>query len=105
MLAETAASQGGQQAEGQERCEYLTRPLVTERLVALGCNIEYSAIVGLVLSRWWQALLYNPGGFERGVPQPEGLSPKLRVAVGLIVGLYAAGLVSARWYLSGYGLS
>ena len=59
IFAEIAASQDGQQTVGQESV-VPTRPLVLG-LVALMLSI--SAIVSLLLSRWWQAMLYNPGGF------------------------------------------
>jgi hypothetical protein len=59
IFAEIAASQDGRQTVGQESV-VPTRPLVLG-LVALMLSI--SAIVSLLLSRWWQAMLYNPGGF------------------------------------------
>ena len=59
IFAEIAASQDGQQTVGQESV-VPTRPLVLG-LVALMLSI--SAIASLLLSRWWQAMLYNPGGF------------------------------------------
>lgn len=31
----------------------------------IGFWISVSAVVGLLVSRWWQALLYNPGGFQK----------------------------------------
>lgn len=31
----------------------------------LACFIAAGAIAGLVMARWWQALLYNPGGFQK----------------------------------------
>jgi hypothetical protein len=78
IFAEIAASQGGQQAEGQEPV-IPTRPLVLG-LVALMLSI--SAIVSLLLSRWWQAMLYNPGGFGE---EFHNLRLDIRVAGGSLL--------------------
>lgn len=78
IFAEIAASQGGQQAEGQEPV-VPTRPLVLG-LVALMLSI--SAIVSLLLSRWWQAMLYNPGGFGE---EFHNLRLDIRVAGGSLL--------------------
>lgn len=51
----------------------------------LGMSNAFSVAVCLVLARWWQALLYNPGGFKE-----EFL--KLRLAPQLSVTLLAAGV-------------
>jgi hypothetical protein len=78
IFAEIAASQSGQQAEGQEPV-VPTRPLVLG-LVALMLTI--SAIVSLLLSRWWQAMLYNPGGFGE---EFHNLRLDIRVAGGSLL--------------------
>jgi len=78
IFAEIAASQGQQQAEGQEPV-VPTRPLVLG-LVALMLSI--SAIVSLLLSRWWQAMLYNPGGFGE---EFHNLRLDIRVAGGSLL--------------------
>ena len=48
------------------------------------CN----TVIGLVLSRWWQALLYNPGGFQEEF-QMLRLSPKLSL---VCLSIFIAGL-------------
>jgi hypothetical protein len=55
MLAEVAAQQQSQQ-----------EPFVPGREFILGLValiLAVSAVISLFVSRWWQALLYNPGGF------------------------------------------
>jgi hypothetical protein len=37
-------------------------PLMTGVLAA---SVVFGTITGLLLARWWQAVLYNPGGFQR----------------------------------------
>jgi hypothetical protein len=56
MMAEIAASQSAEQA-----------PLAPSRSMVLGAialMLSMTVIVSLFVSRWWQALLYNPGGFR-----------------------------------------
>lgn len=38
--------------------------------------VIFNTLIGLVLARWWQALLYNPGGFQKEFHMLR-LSPKL----------------------------
>lgn len=40
----------------------LSAPLV---LGALATVLFFGSVMGLILARWWQALLYNPGGFQK----------------------------------------
>jgi hypothetical protein len=78
IFAEIAASQSAQQAEGQE-------PVVPTRPLALGLvalMLTISAIVSLLLSRWWQAMLYNPGGFGE---EFHNLRLDIRVAGGSLL--------------------
>ncbi len=50
--------------------------------------VIFNTVIGLVLSRWWQALLYNPGGFQEEF-QMLRLSPKLSL---VCLTIFIAGL-------------
>ena len=50
--------------------------------------VIFNTVIGLVLSRWWQALLYNPGGFQEEF-QMLRLSPKLSL---VCLSIFIAGL-------------
>jgi len=65
-------------------------------LLAMGQ--AYAMIVCLVLARWWQSLLYNPGGFRQEFHNLR-LSPALSWGlIGLTVLLFAVGDPTyARW--------
>ncbi len=78
MFAEIAAGQTGEQNPGKEPV-VPTRPLILG-LVALMLSV--SAIVSLLVSRWWQAMLYNPGGFGE---EFRNLRLDIRVAGGSLL--------------------
>ena len=42
----------------------------------------FSALVGLVVARWWQALLFNPGGFQH---EFQGIRLEPKVALGCCI--------------------
>lgn len=48
--------------EEQERLHSLLAPVLTGLLASL---LQAGSLVALALGRWWQAALYNPGGFGR----------------------------------------
>ncbi len=50
--------------------------------------VIFNTVIGLVLSRWWQALLYNSGGFQEEF-QMLRLSPKLSL---VCLSIFIAGL-------------
>lgn len=54
--------------------------------------VIFNTVIGLVLARWWQALLYNPGGFQKEFHMLR-LSPKLSLVclVIFITGLALGG--------------
>lgn len=52
----------------------------------LGFGAVSSTVSGLLLARWWQAMLYNPGGFRTEFHQ-------LRLPLPVAVGLIAVGLL------------
>ena len=41
----------------------LPEPSVTVISGFLGFGLLFNGLTGLILARWWQSLLYNPGGF------------------------------------------
>ncbi len=57
MMAEIAVS-----SDGAGNSIAVTRPLVLG-LIAMALSL--ASILSLMISRWWQALLYNPGGFQQ----------------------------------------
>lgn len=54
----------------------------------LGLRSACLVVIALLLARWWQALLYNPGGFRTEFHQ-------LRLPPALAAGLIALGLLTA----------
>lgn len=56
------------------------------------------AIVALLLSRWWQALLYNPGGFQK---EFHALRMHKGVAMLLLAGLSGCYLLSQDYFTWG----
>ncbi len=55
----------------------------------LGFSVTCSAVVALLLARWWQALLYNPGGFREefhALRLPRGVTTAL-IGFGLLLAL------------------
>jgi len=50
--------------------------------------VIFNTVIGLVLARWWQALLYNPGGFQEEFHMLR-LSPKLSL---VCLGIFITGL-------------
>ncbi|HEY3699328.1 MAG TPA: hypothetical protein VGK97_08355 [Spongiibacteraceae bacterium] len=54
----------------------------------LGLRSACLMVIALLVARWWQALLYNPGGFREEFH-------RLRLPVPVVVGLIAAGLAMA----------
>jgi hypothetical protein len=62
------------------------QPSVQQVAGLLGLSNAFTVVMCLILARWWQALLYNPGGFST---EFQGL----RLPPQLTVGLLIAGLV------------
>jgi hypothetical protein len=54
----------------------------------LGLRSACLMVMALLLARWWQAMLYNPGGFREEFHS-------LRLPVPIVIGLIAAGLLVA----------
>lgn len=67
----------------------LADPTAAQVSGLLGFAATTSTVLGLLLARWWQALLYNPGGFREefhSLRLPRGVATAL-IAVGLLVSL------------------
>jgi hypothetical protein len=59
---------------------------------AMGAGLAISLILALLVARWWQSLLFNPGGFRvefRRMALPRALGLVLAVGVGLLFVLEA----------------
>lgn len=54
---QSESQQGGEAVESVE----ITTTLIAGLMAAL---VGFNALLALVIGRWWQALLYNPGGFR-----------------------------------------
>ena len=70
----------------------LVQPTVMQVAGLLGLSNAFTVVMCLILARWWQALLYNPGGFSaefHGLRLP----PQLSIAL-LLVGLLLSTLGS-----------
>nr|WP_246395224.1 hypothetical protein [Microbulbifer rhizosphaerae] len=85
-LLEAAEASGGGQAE-QLRQVFGSEPLATGYLSWVSA---ITVTLALVLGRWWQALLYNPGGFRQEFHQLR--MPLPLAAAGML--LWVFGLVS-----------
>ncbi|WP_086930344.1 hypothetical protein [Agarilytica rhodophyticola] len=79
----------------------------------LACLIGVSAIFGLLVGRWWQAILYNPGGFQTEfhalrLNTPIALSSALALVYCLMRGdeyVYWTGLFGMPLFFAGLGLA
>lgn len=74
-IAEVTAQQ-----DSDQDVPFIAGPQYVLGLIAL--VLAASAIVSLFVSRWWQALLYNPGGFSE---EFHGLRLDGKVAAGLLI--------------------
>jgi hypothetical protein len=81
-LLETAEASGGGQAE-QLGQVFSSEALATGYLAWISA---ITAVLALVLGRWWQALLYNPGGFRQEFQQLRMPLPLAAVGMLLWVG-------------------
>jgi hypothetical protein len=66
------------------RLESLIAPVLTGLLAAL---LQIVSLLSLMLGRYWQALLYNPGGFGREFRALRlPLAPAMLLLVGMLLG-------------------
>ena len=72
--------------------QYSANQLVELLLMIYGASHAVTMLVCLVLARWWQALLYNPGGFRQEFHQLR-FDPRVMLAV---LGLLLLGLAGVE---------
>ena len=72
-----------------EQAALLGQMSTTQVSGLLGVRSASLIIIGLLLARWWQAMLYNPGGFREEFH-------RLRLPVTMVIGSIAAGLLIAQ---------
>ena len=84
LLRETFAELAKQSAN-PEAAAQLVLPTALQIAGLMGLTNAFTAVMCLLLARWWQALLYNPGGFQAEFH-------RLRLAPQLTVLLIALGL-------------
>lgn len=72
----------------QARFDSFLQPVLIGAMAAM---LQLSCLLALMLGRWWQALLYNPGGFAE-----EGRALRLpwQAAVGLMLVIWLGGVIS-----------
>lgn len=79
----------------------------------LACLIGVSALFGLIVGRWWQAILYNPGGFRAEfhavrLSTPVAITSSLALVYSVMQGhdyMYWAGLFGMPLFIAGLGLA
>ncbi|WP_461482011.1 hypothetical protein [Porticoccus sp.] len=99
-LQETVATMFSQLQQRAGSKEPAFQPGRTFLLGVMGYMVALTAVVSLVLGRWWQAILYNPGGFRE---EFHRLRFDSRVGVALLVGV-AVCYLSPHEYSSWAGL-
>ncbi|MCW8196050.1 hypothetical protein F6455_14755 [Proteobacteria bacterium 005FR1] len=67
LIEEMNQTQQQMQAQQAENAEAAAQVEVTPALVAglIAALVGFNALLALVVGRWWQAMLYNPGGFRQ----------------------------------------
>ncbi|MFA7554073.1 MAG: hypothetical protein WCY88_07475 [Spongiibacteraceae bacterium] len=71
------------------------RPTIMQIAGLLGLGNAFTVVMCLLLARWWQALLFNPGGFGTEF-QGLRIPPQLAIAL-LLVGLLLSMLGADYW--------
>lgn len=95
QLLATMSQLGGSSDELIAASEQLARLMTAIVVVALVLNILFSLFVG----RWWQALLYNPGGFKQEFHQLR--LPKALALITIVVMLISMFAQQAAGMLAG----
>jgi hypothetical protein len=96
LFAEVFASMETQLSQGESVVE-LQAPGVVTIAGMLGLLNAVSCVLCLVLARWWQSALYNPGGFREefhALRLPPGLS--LALALGMVL-VWTYGIEYRPW--------
>jgi hypothetical protein len=98
--------------EVQQQQENVFIPGRSFLLGVIGYVVALTSVICLVLGRWWQAILYNPGGFRSEFHQLRfGVVPAAILLVGMLVSDFAsqefaswAGLLGLPLLLAGIAL-
>ncbi|MEX1033304.1 MAG: hypothetical protein WDZ30_08075 [Cellvibrionaceae bacterium] len=72
LIAEVQQIQEETRARLQEQGTELSEPItITTTLIAgfVAALVAFNGVLALVIGRWWQAMLYNPGGFREEFQQ------------------------------------
>lgn len=72
-----------------EQAALLGQMSTTQVSGLLGVRSAGLMVIALLLARWWQAILYNPGGFREEFH-------RLRLPITIVIGLIAAGVLIAQ---------
>ncbi|ARN74388.1 hypothetical protein [Oceanicoccus sagamiensis] len=83
LLADALTQLASQNTEST--ASQVAQPTVMQVAGLLGLSNAFMVVMCLILARWWQSLLYNPGGFRTEFHALR-LPPQLSVAL-LLVGL------------------
>ena len=89
MTGEFFAQMQNQAAQGQQQVT-LPTPTAAQILGLLGLGNAITTSLCLILARWWQALLYNPGGFREEFHKLR-LTPPMTVLL-LVLGIALSSL-------------
>lgn len=91
LLGDALAQLASQSAGTEQSAQILAmKPTVQQIAGLLGLSNAFTVVMCLMLARWWQALLYNPGGFQAEFHRLR-LSPALSVVL-LVAGLTLSSL-------------
>ncbi|MEE8057634.1 MAG: hypothetical protein V3T17_07355 [Pseudomonadales bacterium] len=91
LLGDTLAQLASQSVNSEQSAQWVAlQPSVQQVAGLLGLSNAFTVIMCLILARWWQALLYNPGGF-RAEFHSLRLTPPLTVLL-LTMGLLLSSL-------------
>ncbi len=72
-----------------EQAALLGQMSTTQVSGLLGARSASMMVIALLVARWWQAMLYNPGGFREEFH-------RLRLPVAIVIGSIVAGLLIAQ---------
>jgi hypothetical protein len=96
MFGQFLQSMEEQASQGREPVQF-ARPTTTQLAGMLGSGTAVLSVVSLLLGRYWQASLYNPGGFGdefRSLRYPAAFATALAVVA---LGLSLAGVQYRTW--------
>ncbi len=96
-FGEFLAEMEAQLSQGSEQAVQLARPTAAQIAGMLGAGTGMTSVLCLLLARYWQAALYNPGGFGdefRALRYPLAVSSVLAVAS---IALASLGLQYRTW--------